>query len=69
MSLSTVPLDLIQILKGHTGPVHVGQYNSDGGYLLTGGADKMIRLWNPKNGTCIKTYTGGHGWEITGIQV
>ncbi|KAI8844768.1 WD40-repeat-containing domain protein [Chytridium lagenaria] len=30
--------------------------------------DKLIKLWNPKSGLCIKTYSG-HGWEVLDIDV
>ena len=35
------------ILAGHKGAVNVARFNSDGQYCLTGGDDRVIRLWNP----------------------
>jgi len=68
MSTLPLPSKCIQTLTGHIGPIHTVCYNTNGTYCLTGGQDKSIRLWNPSNGLCIKTYTG-HGWEVLGIQV
>ena len=35
----------------------------DGAYCLSGGRDKVVRLWNPHTGLLIKAYKG-HGFEI-----
>ncbi|KAJ3217715.1 WD repeat-containing protein 83 [Dinochytrium kinnereticum] len=35
---------------------------------MTGAGDKLVKLWNPKSGLCIKTYAG-HGWEVLDIDV
>lgn len=64
-----VPLTLQRTLAGaHSGPCNVARFNRDGNYLLTGGSDKMVKLWNPNTGLCIKTYAG-HGWEVLGLAV
>lgn len=36
----------------------------DGSYLITGGSDKKLKLWNPLTGLLLKTY-GGHADEVT----
>lgn len=41
-------------------------YNSGSNYFLTGGQDRLIKLWNPKTGLEVKAY-GGHGYEVLGI--
>lgn len=43
--------------------VRAVRYNIDGFYCLTCGADKKIKLWNPKNQLLLKTY-GGHANEV-----
>ncbi|KNZ43994.1 hypothetical protein VP01_962g4 [Puccinia sorghi] len=50
------------------GIVHVARYNHGGQYVLTGGQDRTIRLWNAQSGKFVKDYTG-HGYEILGIAV
>ena len=38
--------------------VYVVKYNADGNYLMSGHADRTVRLWNAKKGNLIKTYEG-----------
>ncbi|KAK7206346.1 nuclear mRNA splicing protein [Myxozyma melibiosi] len=45
-------------LKSHVGPVHVVKYNTTGQYILSGGQDKQILLWNPNSSKLIKAYHG-----------
>jgi mitogen-activated protein kinase organizer 1 len=58
----------VQDLIGHQGPVNVACYNIDGSYLLSGGSDRTIRLWNPVTGLLVKTFTG-HGKEVLGMDM
>ncbi|BGP42078.1 hypothetical protein JCM10450v2_006164 [Rhodotorula kratochvilovae] len=53
-------------LDGHKGAVHTAVYNTGSSYILTGGADRQIRLTNAKSGVEVKSY-GGHGYEVLGI--
>jgi WD40 repeat protein len=55
-------------LKGHTGPVLAVRFNSDGNYCLTCGQDRIIKLWNPAKGLCVKSYVG-HGHEVFDVGV
>ena len=55
-------------LKGHTGPVLAVRFNSDGNYCLTCGQDRIIKLWNPAKGLCVKSYLG-HGHEVFDVGV
>lgn len=60
---------LHQTLDSHKGPVHVARYAKGGAkYVLTGGQDRTVRLWNPSTGTEIKTYSA-HGYEVLSISV
>lgn len=38
----------------------------NGQYCLTGGRDKLVKLWNPLTQLCIKTYKG-HSSEVNDI--
>lgn len=60
---------LHQTLKAHKGIVNVATYaKGTAKYLLSGGQDRTIRLWNPSVGTEIKAYSG-HGYEVLSITV
>jgi len=60
---------LHQTLKAHKGTVNVATYaKGTAKYLLSGGQDRVIRLWNPSVGTEIKAYSG-HGYEVLSIAV
>ncbi|PWN47923.1 WD40 repeat-like protein, partial [Violaceomyces palustris] len=70
--------------RAHSGPVNTVRYNSSGKYLLSGGSDRQIRLWNSKTTSspssairglggvpldeCIQTYSG-HSYEILGLDI
>jgi mitogen-activated protein kinase organizer 1 len=56
-------------LSTHKGPVHVARYaKGNAKYVLTGGQDRTVRLWNPALGTEIKAYSA-HGYEVLSIAV
>lgn len=63
-----VPSKLAHTLVGHKGPVNVARYNKGARYILTGGQDRQIKLWNAQTGKEIKTYAG-HGYEVLGVDV
>ena len=48
------------------------RYNTGARYLLSGSADRTIRLWNPSTGKEIKKYESGgagHAREILGLDI
>lgn len=55
-------------LKGHSSRVNFAKFNRQGDYCISGGADKMIKLWNTASGACVKTYAG-HGYDVLGLAV
>jgi mitogen-activated protein kinase organizer 1 len=67
--MSTAPAEpparaLHATLGAHKGPVHVARYARGGAkYVLSGGQDRAVRLWNPTLGTEVKAYTS-HGYEV-----
>mmetsp|Transcript_6441 Transcript_6441/g.15082 ORF Transcript_6441/g.15082 Transcript_6441/m.15082 type:complete len:298 (-) Transcript_6441:314-1207(-) len=63
-----LPAGKASTLSGHTGPVLAARFNSDGNYCLTCGQDRVLKLWNPVKGLCVKTYLG-HGHEIYDVAV
>ncbi|PAV18948.1 nuclear mRNA splicing [Pyrrhoderma noxium] len=66
---SSLARNLHATLDKHKGSVHVACYaKGSAKYVLTGGQDRSVRLWNPATGLEIKTYTG-HGYEVLSITV
>ncbi|EJD03245.1 nuclear mRNA splicing protein [Fomitiporia mediterranea MF3/22] len=64
-----IPRTLHITLNNHKGAVHVARYaKGTSKYVLTGGQDRSVRLWNPATGLEIKTYAG-HGYEVLSITV
>jgi mitogen-activated protein kinase organizer 1 len=56
-------------LSNHKGSVHVARYaKGSAKYVLTGGQDRTVRLWNPNTGAEIKVYAA-HGYEVLSITV
>lgn len=67
--MQPLPRTLLQTLTTHKGAVHVCRYaKGSSKYILTGGQDRSVRLWNPLLGTEIKVYSG-HGYEVLSITV
>ncbi|KAI9151029.1 hypothetical protein H9P43_009644 [Blastocladiella emersonii ATCC 22665] len=54
--------------KAHAGPINAAQFDATGGYVLTGGADKTLRLWNAGDRRLVKSFLG-HGWEILDVDI
>ncbi|EMD32095.1 hypothetical protein CERSUDRAFT_109006 [Gelatoporia subvermispora B] len=64
-----LPRTLHQTLSNHKGAVHVARYaKGTAKYILSGGQDRTVRLWNPDIGTEIKKYAA-HGYEVLAISV
>ncbi|KAL5507067.1 hypothetical protein ACEPAH_6523 [Sanghuangporus vaninii] len=64
-----LPRTLHTTLDKHKGAVHVVRYaKGTAKYVLSGGQDRSVRLWNPATGLEIKTYAG-HGYEVLSITV
>ncbi|KAL4248663.1 WD repeat domain-containing protein MORG1 [Abortiporus biennis] len=56
-------------LGNHKGPVHVARYaKGTAKYVMTGGQDRTVRLWNPTLGTEIKSYSA-HGYEVLSLDI
>lgn len=66
-------------LQAHAGAVHVARYNAGGRYLLTGGADQQIHLWNARadvsdeldakgRSTSIQRYSA-HSYEVLCLDI
>eukprot|EP00924_Labyrinthula_sp_SR-Ha-C_P014514 maker-scaffold_34-snap-gene-0.2-mRNA-1 protein AED:0.33 eAED:0.33 QI:4/1/1/1/0/0/2/15/332 len=61
----------IEYLKGHIGPVYRGIYSREGEFVLTGGHDTTIRLWNVKKPTKqqIFKFSDIHNKEVLDIYL
>lgn len=57
------------VLNNHKGAVNVARYaKGSAKYILTGGQDRTVRLWNADLGSEIKTFSA-HGYEVLSITV
>ncbi|KAF9918987.1 WD repeat-containing protein 83 [Lobosporangium transversale] len=64
-----LPIFQDQVVSDATGTqINACQYNSTGEYILTGGVDRTVRLWNPDTRFCIKSYEA-HGWEVLDLAI
>ncbi|KAI9822593.1 MAG: hypothetical protein M1827_000312 [Pycnora praestabilis] len=65
----TFPNRQLKQLTGPVGPVHCVTYSAGlGQYVLAGGEDRSIRLYNPGNGTLIQKYDA-HGYKVLDVAV
>ena len=55
-------------LYGHKLPVTCVQFVSDGSLVLSGSADKSIKVWSPKFGNCLKSFKA-HDGTITKLAL
>jgi mitogen-activated protein kinase organizer 1 len=65
------PLNLMRpdvIPNAHRGAIHALAYNSTGRYVLSGGQDKAVHLWNPSTKVRIQSYMK-HSYEVLAIAV
>ncbi|MDB9438205.1 hypothetical protein PN450_15685 [Dolichospermum lemmermannii CS-548] len=53
---------LLQTLPGHSSPVISVAYSPDGQTLASGGADKIIKLWDVKTGNLLQTLSTRSKW-------
>lgn len=57
------------VLDNHKGSVNVARYSKGtASYVLTGGQDRTVRLWNANSGAEIKAFAA-HGYEVLSITV
>lgn len=56
------------IPNAHKGAIHALAYNSTGRYVLSGGQDKAVCLWNPATKVRIQSYLK-HSFEVLAIDV
>ncbi|KAJ7072208.1 nuclear mRNA splicing protein [Mycena amicta] len=67
--VESLPRRLHTTLSSHKGPVNVARYSKGSGrYILTGGQDRTVRLWNADSGSEVKTFAA-HGYEVLSISV
>ena len=68
-SIQPLPRAVHKILSNHKGPVNVARYSKGSAtYVLTGGADRSVKLWNANSGTEVKTFAA-HGYEVLSVCV
>ncbi|MGL4419754.1 MAG: WD40 repeat domain-containing protein, partial [Gemmataceae bacterium] len=51
-------------LSGHTGPVKTACFSADGQRVVTGGADRLVKLWNANSGAELLTLLELPDWVM-----
>lgn len=64
-----LPLSLARSLSAHAGPVYSLRFTRDKTYMLSGGHDASLCLWNPSSGMLVKKYPGIHNYEVLAIDI
>ena len=54
--------------KGPPRPVNCVRYNADGRYIVSGGHDRRLHLWNGATGAHVQSYDA-HGYEVADVCV
>ncbi len=54
------------ILTGHTGTIDCVAFSPDGKRVASGGADKVVRLWDPRKGSMVGTFIG-HSSNVNSV--
>ena len=53
-------------IEAHTGEVLAALFSPDGRQLLSGGADKTVKLWDAETGQLLKTFEG-HSGDVAAV--
>jgi WD40 repeat protein/serine/threonine protein kinase len=56
------------LLHGHTGPVHWGGVDDDGGRLVSAGADGSVRIWDTLSGDLLASLKGRGSLRWAGLD-
>lgn len=68
-TMPSFPITPIARLTASNAPIHALTFSAGSGqYLLTGSADRSIRLYNPSSSRLIQTYSA-HGYEVLDLAV
>jgi COMPASS component SWD3 len=62
--IKTDSYSCVSTLKGNGGDVYTVQYHPHSDYIITGGYDKIVRLFDIERETVTKTFTG-HALSIS----
>ena len=57
-----ITLKHFRTLEEHSRNVNSVCWSPDGKYLASSSLDKTVKIWNAKNGVCIRTLKGHSDW-------
>jgi WD40 repeat protein/serine/threonine protein kinase len=64
---ASAPSAPIQLLEGHESAVQAVAFSAPKGTIASGGADRLVKLWNMETGSLVRTYRG-HKDFITAVD-
>jgi mitogen-activated protein kinase organizer 1 len=59
----------VDLEANQDGEVYSVRYNKTGEYLMSGHADRVVRLWNAQKGVFVSAFEGAHNREIFDIVI
>jgi WD40 repeat protein len=51
-----------RLFKGHRGEIYALAFSKDGSFILSGGHDTDVRLWDAHSGKCLQVFKGHQDW-------
>ena len=57
----------MQVLQGHTGPVHDARFSSDGRRVVSGGEDGTVRVWRVDGDLSMQRYSMQHSEGVSRV--
>ncbi|CAN6600348.1 hypothetical protein TRVA0_001S08724 [Trichomonascus vanleenenianus] len=63
-----VLIEQSRLIDAHSGAIHVVKFNTNGNYVLSGGQDRTVKLWNPRTKKLISSYHL-HNREVLDLSI
>ena len=64
-----LPTNSQPLVKGHSGPIYVAKFNSQGEYCMTGSEDRSVCLYNPSKNLMIRNFKNVHNYDVYSLDI